>query len=381
MNDLARLIDACDEAPARQALACQDRGLVRPILRRRPRGLRDMALLLSPAAGGLLDEMAVVAAKHTLERFGKARQLYAPLYVSNYCSGSCPYCGFGKQEGLVRRRLSADEVVDEAMVLRSLGMRHLLLVSGDDPVMADERFLAEVASKLRPSFSSLSVEVPSLPSQGYETLVAAGVDGVTLYQETYDRDAYEKYHCLGPKRDYDDRLHALSRAGQAGVYRLTAGVLLGLSPLALEALRLMAHIGYLQRTSWRSFVGVGVPRLRSVPAGFEVPHPVSDRDLVQLMLALRIAYPDLGITLSTRENPLMRDRLSLVAATQLSAGSRTEPGGYRAPGAAADQFRIFDERSPEQVAQSLQRQGLDPVWKDWDSCFLGESTWRKPTGL
>lgn len=366
MNELSRLIDDCDSVPLRNALACEDPDLVRRRLRRPLRGLGDMALLLSPGASSLLDDMATTASRLTLERFGRARQLYAPLYISNYCSGACPYCGFGKQEGLVRRRLSADEVVDEAMVLHGMGFRHLLLVSGDDRTFADARFLAQTTRHLRPSFSSISVEVPSLSQEGYAELRASGVDGVTLYQETYDRDAYEQFHCLGPKRDYDDRLQALSRAGQAGVFRLTAGVLLGLAPLGLDALRLMAHIAYLQRTSWRSFISVGVPRLRSVPQGFEVPHPVSDRDLVQLILALRLAFPDLGITVSTRERPELRDRLSLIAATQLSAGSRTEPGGYRAPGVSGDQFRVFDERTPEQVADNLRLQGLDPVWKDWD---------------
>jgi 2-iminoacetate synthase len=370
MTHLARIIDDCGAPPLTQALCCEDPTVVRPVLGRPRHSLRDMALLLSPAAGQLLDEMSLLATRRTLERFGKARQLYAPLYVSNYCSGACPYCGFGKQEGLVRRRLSTDEVIDEAMVLRSMGLRHLLLVSGDDRAFADERFLAEVAQRLRPSFSSLSVEVPSLTLEGYEILHRSGVDGVTLYQETYDRDAYEKYHCLGPKRNYDDRLHALSRAGQAGIYRLTAGVLLGLAPFAPEAIRLMAHIGFLQRTCWKSFISVGVPRLKDVPMNFAVPHPVSDRQFVQLVLALRIVYPDLGITVSTRESAHLRERLCLIAATQLSAGSRTAPGGYRSPGSAADQFRIFDERTPDSVAQSLHHLGLDPVWKDWDAGFL-----------
>lgn len=370
MSHLARIIDSCGAPALTEALACEDPTSVRPVLGRPRHSLRDMALLLSPAAGHLLDEMSILATRRTLERFGRARQLYAPLYVSNYCSGACPYCGFGKQEGLIRRRLSTDEVIDEAMVLRSMGLRHLLLVSGDDRAFADERFLAEVAQRLRPNFASLSVEVPTLNLDGYEILHRAGVDGVTLYQETYDRNAYEKYHCLGPKRNYDDRLHALSRAGQVGVYRLTAGVLLGLAPFAPEAIRLMAHVGFLQRTCWKSFISVGVPRLKDVPMNFTVPHPISDRQFVQLVLALRIVYPDLGITVSTRESAQLRERLCLVAATQLSAGSRTSPGGYRTPGSATDQFRIFDERTPDSIAQSLHHLGLDPVWKDWDAGFL-----------
>ncbi len=359
MSDAAAHLDNLDGAAVRAAL------------RERRKGPRELALLLSPGADAILEELADAARRATLRHFGRTVQLYAPLYVSNRCVGRCPYCGFRGDQRIARVSLSEAEAIEEARALSRLGIRHVLLVAGDAPRDVDPGYLARVARALKDgAFDSVSVEVAPLDDAGYRALAEGGaVDGVTLYQETYDRGRYLALHAGGPKADYDGRLEALDRAGAAGVRALTAGALWGLAPWREEALALGLHAAALGRRWWRSRVQIGVPRLKNVPAGFEIPHPVDDRALAHVVVALRLFLEEDGIVLSTREPAALREGLLPLGVTQMSAGSRTRPGAYTLGDGGGEQFQVVDERAPAEVAAWLRALGYDPVWKDWDRGF------------
>jgi 2-iminoacetate synthase len=266
--------------------------------------------------------------------------------------------------------LSVDEAAAEAEVIAGEGFRHILLVSGEDTAYVTVDYLCAVAKRLRPRFSSISVEVQPMEREDYARLAAAGVDGVTLYHETYNRDTYAEVHPAGPKRDYDRRLETHDRAGQAGMRGLGIGVLLGLADWRVEALALGEHAAYLMKRYWRSAVSFSFPRLRpacSVAGDFA--HLVEDRELVQMMLALRLCFADAGIVLSTRERAEFRDHLAGICVTRMSAGSKTNPGGYGGDTDSGEQFAVDDRRAAGEVAAMIRAAGREAVWKDWDAAF------------
>jgi 2-iminoacetate synthase len=337
-------------------------------------GMDQLPALLSPAARDYLEPLAQRAARITRERFGRVMHLYAPIYISNECTGGCVYCGFNRENRLPRVTLTPEEVTAEAEILWRQGFRDLLLVSGEAPKAVSLESLAHTAAALHTRFPSLAVEVYPLSAEGYETLAVAGVDGVTVYQETYDPALYAEVHLAGRKRDFAWRLETPARAGEAGMRRVGIGSLLGLGDWRRETLALGLHALWLQKHYWRTQVSVSFPRMRAAAGCYQPPHPVSDTDLVQMACALRLLLPDAGFTLSTREAPSFRDGLVPICITAMSAGSRTEPGGYAHPGEAGEQFRVEDHRSPAEVARMLLRAGLEPVWKDWDGAFMPEPT-------
>ena len=329
--------------------------------------LDDFAVLLSPEATPHLEEMARRAHETTVRRFGRTVRLFAPLYLSNECVSVCTYCGFSAENEIARRTLSPVELLAEARALLARGFRDLLLVSGEHARIVSKDYLVECVRTLAPEVPSLSVEVQVWETDTYRRLVEAGCDGVVVYQETYDRSTYADVHLKGKKRNYEWRLEAPDRAAAAGVRRLGIGVLLGLhSDWRSDAVALAAHAQSLIRRHWRCEVSVSLPRLRPAAGGFSPADPVGDRDFVQLLCALRLLLPDLGITLSTREAPALRDAVLRLGVTHMSAGSHTEPGGYAAPSEAEPQFEIADTRSPTELASVLRAAGYDPVWKDWE---------------
>ncbi len=328
--------------------------------------LEDFAALLSPAAGDRLEDMARRASEITLRRFGRTIHLFAPLYLSNECVSVCTYCGFSAGNEIARRTLSPDEVAAEARALTAQGLRHLLLVAGEHARIVSKDYLVECVRALAVDVPSLSVEVQVWDTATYRRLVEAGCDGLVVYQETYDRDLYAAVHTKGKKRNYDWRLSAPDRGAAAGMRRLGVGALLGLHPdWRTEALAVAAHARALVHRWWRCEVSVSLPRLRPAAGDVTPAHPVDDRSFVHLLCALRLLLPELGLVLSTREAPALRDRLLGLGVTHLSAGSSTEPGGYAAPDGAEPQFEVADTRSPAEVAAVLRSAGFDPVWKDW----------------
>ena len=330
------------------------------------RDLRDLAVLLSDAAAGRLEDLAVAAHDVTLRRFGRTVRLFAPLYVSNECVSVCTYCGFSAGNDIARRTLGTDELRAEATELSRRGFRHVLLVAGEHARIVSKDYLVDAVAAVAQVMPSVSVEVQVWDEGTYRRMVDAGAEGVVVYQETYDRATYGSVHLKGKKRNYDWRLAALDRAAAAGARKLGIGALLGLhDDWRSEALAVGAHASALVHRWWRCEVSVSLPRLRPAAGGFEPRDPVDDRALTQLVCALRLTLPDVGITMSTRECAALRDALVPLGVTTMSAGSHTEPGGYAGESPAEPQFAISDERSPAEVADALRAAGYDPVWKDW----------------
>jgi 2-iminoacetate synthase len=331
------------------------------------RTLWDFAALLSPAAALRLEDMARLSHQTTVRRFGRTIHLFAPLYLSSECVSTCTYCGFSAGNDIARRTLSPEEALEEAQLLVGRGFRHLLLVSGEHARIVSKGYLVECVELLAPEVPSISVEVQAWDTDTYRRLVEAGCEGLVVYQETYDRGTYAAAHLKGKKRNYDWRLAAPDRGAEAGMRRLGIGTLLGLHPdWRSEALYLAAHAQALIRRWWRCEVSVALPRLQPAAGGYRPTSPVSDGDFVQMVCALRLMFPDVAITLSTRESPRLRDALVGLGVTHMSAGSSTEPGGYAEPGGAEPQFAISDERTPAEVATSLREAGYEAVWKDWE---------------
>ena len=335
---------------------------------------RDFMALLSPAAEDFLEEMAQKAHAITLRRFGRTILLYAPIYLSNECHNSCLYCGFSVNNPIPRRTLNLDEIERDARILHGQGFRHILLLTGEAPGKVGNDFIAAAAERIRPLFSSISIEVYPMETEGYKEMVDAGVDGLTIYQETYDPELYQQLHPSGRKRDYNFRLATPERAGEAGLRRIGIGFLLGLGNFRSEAFFAGLHGRYMMHNYWRTLLSVSFPRLRPAEGGFQPPNPVSDRQFVQLMCAMRLLLNDAGLVLSTRENAELRDNLLPLGVTQMSAGSCTAPGGYGEEDSATEQFTIDDDRTPSEIADLLRARGYDPVWKDWDGAFLQKET-------
>ena len=329
--------------------------------------LDEVARLLEPVAHDELEELAQRAHRLTLHHFGRTIRFFAPMYVSNECVTTCTYCGFAATNtDIVRRTLSPAEAVDEARLLLSRGFRHLLLVSGEHLRIVNRDYLCSVIEALAPDVPSISIETQVWDTPTYGRLAAAGCEGVVVYQETYDRSTYDAVHVKGKKRNFGWRLEAPERAAAAGMRRLGIGVLLGLAPdWRADVVALVEHARRLQKVAWRCELTVSVPRLRPCAGGIESRAVLSDRDFVQLIAVLRLALPEVGLVLSTRESPRLRDHLMRVGVTHMSAGSQTEPGGYLHPGDAEPQFEVEDHRSPVEVAAAVRRQGYEVVWKDW----------------
>ncbi len=354
--------------------------------------LRKLEQLLEPASGAMLEGMAQEAARLTRQHFGKTVRLFAPLYVSNECINNCAYCGFSRDNPIMRVTLTVDQVRREAAHLRGLGFRHILLVAGEHPKFVSNGYLEECLTALRGNVPALGIEVGPMEQPEYERMVHCGAEGLVVYQETYDREAYAEFHTAGPKRDFDWRLECPERGYRAGFRRLGLGALFGLAPWHTEAMGLGAHLDYLQNKCWKASYTVAFPRLRPAAGDFQPRTTLDDRTFVQLVCAFRICFPQVGIVLSTREPATLRDHLLPLGITTMSAGSHTEPGGYTRQGnddlhltvrgrrvelerrepcaTATGQFDISDHRSPAEVAAMIQGRGFDPVWKDWDPAIL-----------
>ena len=349
--------------------------------------------LISPKSAEQFEALAQHAHAQTLRNFGRTMRLFAPLYLSNECINNCSYCGFSRDNPILRVTLSVAQVAAEGRHLAAEGFRHVLLVAGEHPKFVGQNYLADCVRALASDFSSIAIEVGPMETADYVQIVEAGAEGLVVYQETYDRETYSRMHTAGPKRDFNWRLDCAERGYAAGFRRLGIGALFGLCRWQEEALALAAHTEYLLKHCWRAQITVSLPRLRPAAGEFHPPFSMTDRELAQLICAFRITFPEVGIVLSTRERGALRDALAPLGVTMMSAGSHTEPGGYTHQGTeklhrtvrgrivapefengenivATGQFEISDGRSPAEVADALRRRGFEPVWKDWDAALL-----------
>jgi 2-iminoacetate synthase len=355
--------------------------------------LRRFEELIAPKSDAELETLAQQAHAETLKNFGRTMRLFAPLYLSNECINNCRYCGFSRDNPILRVTLSVEQVIAEGRHLAQEGFRQVLLVAGEHPKFVSQNYLADCVRALAPDFSSISIEVGPMETADYIRIVEAGAEGLVVYQETYNREIYSELHTAGPKRDFNWRLDCAERGYAAGFRRLGIGALFGLCRWQEEALALAAHTEYLLKHCWQAQITVSLPRLRPAAGEFHPPFSMTDRELAQLICAFRILFPEVGIVLSTRERSALRDALASLGITMMSAGSHTEPGGYTHQGTeelhrtvrgrivapefengedvlATGQFEISDGRSPAEVADALRRRGFEPVWKDWDAALL-----------
>ncbi|HEY1490461.1 MAG TPA: 2-iminoacetate synthase ThiH [Verrucomicrobiae bacterium] len=359
--------------------------------------LADFAALISPAGSEILETLGRRAHAMTLQRFGKTIRMFAPLYLSNECINNCSYCGFSRDNPILRVTLSLDEMRQEAQALKEQGFRNILLVAGEHPKFVSNGYLRDCIAALHADWPGISLEVGPMETEDYRPLVAAGADGLVVYQESYDRKVYAEMHTAGPKRNFDWRLETPERAYAAGFRRLGISPLYGLADWRLEALAVAAHADYLLRNCWKAALTISTVRIRPCAGEFQALTHIADRELAQLICALRLMFPDVGIVLSTRETPKLRDGLIPLGVTMMSAGARTEPGGYTGAGRehihqtvrgkivelasgasewapseghptnATGQFNVGDERPPQEIAELIRKLGYEPVWKDWDA--------------
>lgn len=358
--------------------------------------LQRFERLIAPLPDAELEGLARTSQRLTRSHFGRTMRLFAPLYVSNECVNNCSYCGFSRDNPILRTTLTVEQTVREAKHLHALGFRNVLLVAGEHPKFVSDGYLQACLDALKGFIPTLGIEVGPMEDEQYAEIVRHGAEGLVVYQETYHRETYERLHTAGPKKNFDWRLDCPERAYAGGFRRIGIGALFGLADWRFEALALAAHLEYLMKHCWKAQFTVAFPRMRPYAGNYQYEPDarlfLSDRMLVQLTCAFRACFPQVGIVLSTREPAPLRDALAPLGVTHMSAGARTEPGGYTRAGhddlhltvrgrrveltgttgceRATEQFQIHDTRSPAEVAAMLQKKNLDPVWKDWDEAIL-----------
>lgn len=360
-KDIKHYLDAVTTVDVERSLAVQTPSFT------------DFLNLISPAASGQLPAMRGKAAMIKRMHFGKTVRVYSPLYVSNFCINNCLYCGFrNSYSSHSRRRLAKAEVLQEAEIIKSYGIDSLLLVSGEDPKGASVDYFVDIVRELKKMFSYISIEIYPMEQADYRRLFEAGVHGLTIYQETYNRETYEQLHLSGPKSNYERRLAAIVAGGKAGFYNLGIGVLLGLYDWRSDAASLAAHGLWLRKQFWRSKIQFSFPRITPVEGGFEPLAPVSEAELEQMMLAFRLFFHEADLYISTRESHKFRALVAKNCASHISAASQVVPGGYYdAEQRKQDlgQFTINDLCSVADVSTDLVAEGLEVVFKDWDPCL------------
>jgi 2-iminoacetate synthase len=367
------------EALRQQSLDTTERTLFPVLERGRATSLADFAALISPAGEKHLETMGRLSQELTRKHFGKTIRLFAPLYLSNECVNICKYCGFSRNNDIPRITLPVSQVVDEVKMLASKGFRSILLVAGEHPKFVSNGYVEEVIRSILPITPGILLELGPLETDPYRPLVAAGCEGLVVYQETYHQPTYEELHTAGPKRRFFWRMDTPERAYAAGFRRLGIGALFGLYDWRSEALAVAAHALYLTRRCWKAQISVSLPRMRPASGNFEQSHFMQNREFVQTLCALRLLLPHASIVLSTREPAKLRDGLVTLGVTNMSAGSSTEPGGYSSFDETSwtptgeqkgEQFHISDERPPQVVAEMIRSRGYEAVWKDFDEALV-----------
>lgn len=362
-DETLRLVTEATDADVRRVLAKAERN-------RSQLTPEEFAVLISEAADPYLENMAVLSRKFTRERFGNTISMYIPMYVSNACTNKCVYCGFNHDNKFDRITLSMEQIEDECKAIKALGpFENLLIVSGEYPSLCGVDYMEKVLHTCRPYFHNLTLEIQPLRSVEYERLAHSGLNGVVCFQETYHRQAYKTYHPRGLKSHYAWRLNGYDRMGEAGVHKIGLGVLLGLEDWRADTVMMARHLRYLQKKYWKSRYSVNFPRMRPSQSGYQPNTIITDRQLARLTLAFRLFDHDVDISYSTRELGEYRDNMMTLGVTSMSAGSKTDPGGYASAPDSLEQFEISDNRTPREVAESIKRHGYEPVWKDWDAIF------------
>jgi 2-iminoacetate synthase len=369
MNTFYEIIKNYDWAAVTERIYASTPGDVERALAKERITMDDFAALVSPAAGSYLKAMAEKSARITRRRFGNVIQMYVPLYLSNYCTNHCVYCGFNCRNRIRRAILNEAAIRREAEALKSkYPFQHILLVTGEAPAKSSVEYIGRAIEIMREYFQQVSIEVQPLTVEEYKYLMDKGLHSVYVYQETYHEARYPLYHPRGNKANYRYRLETADRLGEAGIYKTGLGNLIGLEDWRTEAWFTALHLRYLENKYWRTKGSIAFPRLRPFAGegAFQPEHPASERDLLQLICAYRLVSEDVELSISTRESAVTRDTILPFGVTTLSAGSSTAPGGYAdEDDRELEQFAIDDARAPAAVAAAIRAKGLEPVWKDW----------------
>ena len=377
MKFFKNIFDSYNWDDVKQSIFAKISNDVLQALQKEKRTLEDFKALISPAAMPYLEQMAQLSNSLTQKRFGKTIQMYAPLYLSNECQNICTYCAFSYDNKIKRKTLSDDEILREVSAIKEMGYDHVLLVTGEANQTVGVEYLKHAIKLIRPHFSNISIEVQPLDKVDYEILMNEGLHTVLVYQETYHRENYKTHHPKGKKSNFDYRLETPDRLGQAGVYKIGLGVLIGLEDWRTDCFFNAAHLDYLEKTYWQTKYSISFPRLRPIEVGTQESSSMksftafmNDKELVQLICAYRIFNEEVELSISTRENEKFRNNIIKLGITSMSAGSKTNPGGYAVESQSLEQFEISDERSPKEIASIIKQQGYEAVWKDWDRSLV-----------
>lgn len=340
---------------------------VQAALRKNKRTLEDFKALISPAALPFLEQMAQLSHRLTQKRFGKTVQLYVPLYLSNECQNICTYCGFSYDNKIKRKVLSSFEIMQEAAYLKQQGFEHVLLVTGEANKTVGVDYIKNAIALLKPHFANISMEVQPMDQEEYAELIDAGLHTVLVYQETYHKEDYKIHHTKGKKSNFDYRVATPDRLGKAGIHKIGLGVLIGLEDWRTDNFFTALHMSYLEKKYWQTKYSVSFPRLRPAEGLIEPKVVMNDKELVQLICAWRIFNEEAELSMSTRENEKFRDHIIHLGITSMSAGSKTNPGGYVTEIESLEQFEIDDSRSPAEIVKMIEGKGYKAVWKDWEA--------------
>ena len=336
--------------------------------------LEDFKALLSPAAEPYLERMAQKARTETGKHFGNTVYLFTPLYIANYCENYCVYCGFNCYNDIRRMKLSMEQIDKEMNVIADSGMEEILILTGESRAKSNIEYIGEACKLARKYFRMVGLEIYPVNTDEYRYLHECGADYVTVFQETYDTDKYEKLHLLGHKRVWPYRFDAQERALRGGMRGVAFSALLGLSDFRKDALASALHVYYLQRKYPHAEMSLSCPRLRPIINNDKInPLDVHETQLCQVLCAYRIFLPFVGITVSSRESESFRNGIVKIAATKISAGVSTGIGdheskytGKESDSAEGDeQFEISDDRSFDKMYKDMSEEGLQPVLNDY----------------
>ncbi|MCD4779903.1 MAG: 2-iminoacetate synthase ThiH [Candidatus Omnitrophica bacterium] len=315
-----------------------------------------------------LENLAQQAQQLTQQHFGRTISLYAPLYLANFCSSYCTYCGFNARQPIHRFKLTPGQIQKEMDYLAARGIENILLLTGESYHATPLSYIKEAVQIAKTYFSSISIEIHPLEQGEYRQLFEAGVDGLTIYQETYNQSRYHEVHLSGKKKNYHYRRDAAKRAAQAGFRTISLGILLGLhDDVAEDVFSLYQHLHEMEQTFPGVEYSLSFPRLRSITGQEDLPPPISDKAFIKIICMTRGLFPRVGINLSTRETPAIRDHAIALGITRLSAESNTSVGGYTLKNECqqAPQFDICDHRSVAEIITMLKKHKYDPVLTDW----------------
>jgi 2-iminoacetate synthase len=367
MSNFKKIFDEYNWDDVKASIYSKTAKDVEQALKAKKRTIEDFKALISPAAEPYLEEMAQLSHQLTLKRFGKTMQMYAPMYLSNECQNICTYCGFSLDNKIARRTLSGSEILRETEAVKAMGFDHILLVTGEANKTVGVDYFKKSLKLVTPHFSQVSMEVQPLDQKDYEELVPLGLNTVLVYQETYHKEDYKLHHPKGKKSNFYYRLDTPDRLGKAGVHKIGIGTLIGLEDWRTDSFFTALHLDYLERTYWKTKYTISFPRLRPFSGGLEPKVEMVDKELVQLICAYRIFNEEVELSISTRETEHFRNNIIKLGITSMSAGSKTNPGGYEVELESLEQFEISDERSPKEIVNMLQKQDYEPIWKDWEN--------------